>query len=171
MKLLISISTSSKVRKTSKTVNCFAVRACILFSILFCVPASPAQQLFRFDTSGNLQQTYSTNTVAPPQIAQQTRFLITESNGTVSISVVSSALSGALTYQWFFTGAALAGQTNDTLFLSGIQTDQLGAYQVVLSGMGGSVTSAVFNVDFDNDPDALLIPKSVLFASMHDRLT
>ena len=52
------------------------------------------------------------------------------------------------TYQWFFNGIVLAGSTNSALCLSGIQTSNVGAYTVVVSGADGSVTSspAMLNV-------------------------
>jgi formylglycine-generating enzyme required for sulfatase activity len=48
-----------------------------------------------------------------------------------------------LVYQWRYAGAALAGATNGTLVLANVQTNQAGAYDVVVTNAYGSVTSSV----------------------------
>ncbi|MBL9171398.1 MAG: hypothetical protein JNN07_26940 [Verrucomicrobiales bacterium] len=77
------------------------------------------------------------------------------SNSQTILSIVAGGLTGSLTYQWLFNGNPLANQTNSTLTLSGVQATQLGSYRTILTGSGGAVTSAVINVYFDTDRDAL----------------
>lgn len=79
-----------------------------------CLLGGPVQLLFTFDVSGNLQQIYDANARGSPRIACQRRHFLTEPRGTVCLSVASSAVSGAVTYQWCISGAPLAGQCNDT---------------------------------------------------------
>jgi len=47
-----------------------------------------------------------------------------------------------LSYQWYFQGAAIGGQTGDALHLQGVQTDQAGEYWAVVTNAQGSVTSS-----------------------------
>ncbi len=54
--------------------------------------------------------------------------------------------SGPLVYQWRRNGTALAGATNAALALLPAGTEVSGAYDLVVSGPAGAVTSAVANV-------------------------
>jgi alpha-tubulin suppressor-like RCC1 family protein len=58
---------------------------------------------------------------------------------------VTAAGTAPLTYQWYYnTNTALAGNTNTTLTLANVQTNQAGNYTVVLKdGYNRSVTSSV----------------------------
>lgn len=47
-----------------------------------------------------------------------------------------------LRYQWLFNGAKINGQTNTTLTLSNIQTNNAGDYSVAITNVWGSTTSA-----------------------------
>ncbi len=68
---------------------------------------------------------------------------------TLSVSVTSS---GAVTYQWFKDGTAIAGATSATYTVSSVTTANAGTYTVVISGPSGSVTSspAVVSVGTNN---------------------
>jgi sugar lactone lactonase YvrE len=62
------------------------------------------------------------------------------SNVTFSVTTVGEA---PYSYQWFFDGSQLPGQTNSALSLSGVDWTNAGSYEVVVSNVYGSVTSAV----------------------------
>ncbi len=69
-----------------------------------------------------------------------------DQTATVSSNVTfqaSASGSSPLTYQWWFGGGALSGQTANSLILTNVQVNQAGAYQVVASNAAGSATSAV----------------------------
>jgi hypothetical protein len=61
---------------------------------------------------------------------------------------VSATGTGPLTYQWFFNGGTIPGETNATLWVVGVTAEQAGTYHVVVSNASGSTTSraAVLNV-------------------------
>jgi hypothetical protein len=61
--------------------------------------------------------------------------------GSDAVLSVSTSGAGPLHYQWWQNGLALAGQTNQILFLPGVTTNQAGVYQVVVSNFYGAVTS------------------------------
>jgi Immunoglobulin domain/Right handed beta helix region len=46
-----------------------------------------------------------------------------------------------LSYQWYFNGAALSGQTDSSLTLTNVQKNQEGSYFVVVSNVFGNITS------------------------------
>jgi hypothetical protein len=62
------------------------------------------------------------------------------SNATLSVTATGTA---PLDYQWYFDGAPLQGQTNATLLLSAAAFTNAGSYDVVVTNLYGSVTSAV----------------------------
>ena len=55
----------------------------------------------------------------------------------------SASGSLPLTYQWWFGGGPLSGQTAISLTLTNVQVNQAGAYEIVASNAAGSATSAV----------------------------
>jgi hypothetical protein len=61
--------------------------------------------------------------------------------GANALFSVTAAGRPAVTYQWFFNGAAITGATNSTYSLSGVQSGNAGAYTVVASNLVGFVTS------------------------------
>lgn len=54
------------------------------------------------------------------------------------------------TYQWYFKGVALNGQTNSTISLSNVQPANAGTYDLVISNFEGSSTDAVNLVVYTN---------------------
>ncbi|MGH7972705.1 MAG: immunoglobulin domain-containing protein [Limisphaerales bacterium] len=54
---------------------------------------------------------------------------------------VRAAGTGPLLYQWLFNSSPLPGQTNTTLVLNNVSTNQAGAYSVVIFGSAGSLTN------------------------------
>jgi hypothetical protein len=55
---------------------------------------------------------------------------------------VTATGTDPLTYQWQHNGSDLAGQTGPALILSNLSAGNAGEYLVIVSGRGGSVTSA-----------------------------
>jgi uncharacterized repeat protein (TIGR03803 family) len=77
-----------------------------------------------------------------PQIISQPQSL-TVTNGYPAAFTVSAADDTLTNYQWYFnTNTLLAGQTNGTLTLASVTTNNAGAYTVVVSDQFGSVTSS-----------------------------
>ena len=68
--------------------------------------------------------------------------------GSQTVMQTSNALfsvlagGGSLAYQWTFAGTNLAGATNATLLLVGVQPSQAGVYAVIITNMSGALTSA-----------------------------
>ncbi len=66
----------------------------------------------------------------------QTRTVIPGSDVSFSVSA-----GGVDNYQWYFNGQAIAGANGATLDLSGVSSENAGAYTVLVSGTGGSAYS------------------------------
>ena len=78
---------------------------------------------------------------APTITAQpSSQSVVTGSNATLSVTAGGTA---PLHYQWQFGETTLVDQTNATLALAPVTTNNAGNYQVVITNLYGSVTSAV----------------------------
>ena len=84
----------------------------------------------------------SITVIAPPTITNQPQGLLVLAGTNVMFSV-GAAGTPPLHYQWRFNGGAVAGATNTSFLLSGVQPVQAGGYDVVVTNAGGAVTSAV----------------------------
>ena len=78
--------------------------------------------------------------LTPPGIASQPT-VVTAPGGSNVVLAVSPSGSAPLTYQWFFNGLALTGDTNSSLPLPNAQTMNQGYYQIVLANPVGTATS------------------------------
>ena len=76
----------------------------------------------------------------PPGIASQPT-VVSAPGGSNVVLAVSPIGSAPLTYQWFFNGLALAGDTNNSVQLPNVQTVNQGYYQIVLVNPVGTATS------------------------------
>ncbi|MGA3007590.1 MAG: protease pro-enzyme activation domain-containing protein [Opitutaceae bacterium] len=72
--------------------------------------------------------------------------------GSFSLSVAATSNTVPLTYQWYFNGAPISGQTNATFSKSNAQTSDTGSYAVTVSDGVGSVTSAPATVTVSAPP-------------------
>ncbi len=77
-----------------------------------------------------------------PGIAAPPQSQVALVGGTVTFSVTASG-TGPFYYQWYFGGAPLSGQTNTTLVRSNVNSNNAGAYQVVIANPYAAVTSSI----------------------------
>jgi alpha-tubulin suppressor-like RCC1 family protein/sugar lactone lactonase YvrE len=101
------------------------------------------------DSSGNLYIADTDNHTirvgycqVAPTIQTQPQSQTVTTGSSVQFSVVASGRP-AVTYQWYFGGAAISGATNSSCSLSSVQSGNAGNYTVVVSNAIGSVTSNV----------------------------
>ncbi len=82
-------------------------------------------------------------------------------NSTVVLTATAYG-PGPLAYQWQFNGTNLAGQTNSTLTLNNVTTNQSGAYAVAVTNAYGGVVSspAQINVLLGFPPVVSVLPSS-----------
>lgn len=77
----------------------------------------------------------------PPSIFSQPTNQIAARGGSASFTVGVSG-SRPFSYQWMFGGLPVVGGTNSSLNLLNVQTNQAGSYTVLVTNLGGSITSA-----------------------------
>jgi hypothetical protein len=85
----------------------------------------------------------SSSTNTPPSITSQPadQMVLVGQNATFNVTAIGSV---PLNYQWYFnTNTALSAGTNATLTVSNVQSNDAGAYSVVVTNYAGSVTSLV----------------------------
>ena len=80
--------------------------------------------------------------VAQPTILVQPVNQTLMAGNTAFFSVTAVGFS-PLNYQWQFNGTNLVGNTNSLLTLAGVNTNNNGSYQVIVTNFYGSVTSSV----------------------------
>lgn len=97
----------------------------------------------------------------PPKIVTEPTSASTITGGSVSF-LVGATGTLPLHYQWYFGNAPLRGQTDKSLLLDSVTTEQAGEYLVVVTNAFGAVTSAPVNlvVDAPEAPTILLQPYS-----------
>ena len=118
-------------------------------SATFTINAVSADDAGRYDVLvanylGSATSAAATLTVSaptPPSITLQPVSQSTVAGGGVSFSITASGTE-PLSYQWRKDGTPISSATNSSLTLANVQTEQLGAYTVVVTNSLGSVTSA-----------------------------
>ena len=111
---------------------------------LYTVTVGPAV----LDLAGNPMASAATSTfnvLTPPVITTQPASATIVRNNNVSFTVVAAA-TPPIHYQWSFNGSNIIGATTSALTLTNAQTNQSGAYQVVVMDAGGSVSSTPANL-------------------------
>jgi hypothetical protein len=67
------------------------------------------------------------------------------SSVSISADILVDAYSLPTTFQWFFKGAPLPGETNNTLSLSNLRHEQTGHYSVIASDACGSLDTSLYS--------------------------
>src|SRR5690349_9080884 len=77
----------------------------------------------------------------PPIITQEptNQMLVAGSRANFSVAATGS---GTLSYQWYFGGVAMVGQTHNTLTINNVQSLNGGSYSVTVANAYGSASSA-----------------------------
>jgi hypothetical protein len=87
--------------------------------------------------------TVSPNSNPPPTITTQPVSQLAANDASVTFAVVAT---GATSYQWYLDGVPIPEATAATLTLSNVTAANAGRYSVIVTGLGGTVTSAVANL-------------------------
>ena len=90
---------------------------------------------------GNIVLNFQQSAVFAPLVLTQPQSQAVASGGSVTFSVTAAG-TPAPVYQWLTNGVPVAGQTNATLQLKNVGTNQAGVYSVLLSNIAGVVVSA-----------------------------
>ena len=121
-----------------------------------------------YSGQGDVQFTLQLNSgeAVPEILRHPADATVTDRIGVVDFSVDARSVSPIL-YQWKYNGAPLPDQTNATLHLDGVRTNQAGPYTVVLRNAGGSVESNPAQLTVNARPinddfvDRILLTQSV----------
>ena len=97
--------------------------------------------------------------LAPPQFTQDLSDQVAPNGSTVNFNVIVSG-TAPFAYQWLFNGMPLDRQTNATLQLANVGPAQAGTYQVVVTNVYGTNTSAVANLTIVAPPAVVVSPPS-----------
>ncbi|HEY3855829.1 MAG TPA: immunoglobulin domain-containing protein [Verrucomicrobiae bacterium] len=81
-------------------------------------------------------------TAIPPTIGIQPMSQVVPMGSNVTFSATAAG-SPPLSYQWWLNSGALSGQTNESLSLSGVSTNDAGSYTLVVTNPYGVATSHV----------------------------
>jgi alpha-tubulin suppressor-like RCC1 family protein len=92
-----------------------------------------------------------------PFFIRQPVGIVAYSGGT---AVLSAAIGGVppLSYQWQLNGTNVAGATNATLTLTGLETNNADVFRVVVSNLLGTTTSASATLTANNAAPIILLP-------------
>jgi hypothetical protein len=100
------------------------------------------------DSTGNLYVSDTNNHTirvgllpSMPSVQTQPQSLSVAMENNAQFSVTATGRP-AVTYQWYFNGAAITGATGSTYSLSSAQSGNAGNYTVVVSNLVGFVTSS-----------------------------
>ncbi len=100
--------------------------------------------------------------VASPSLTTLPTNCIANAGAMVDFAV-EAAGTAPLAYQWFFNGTnALAGATNAVLELTNLQAGQSGAYNVVVSNLGGTVASPPAVLTVMAPPSLVTMPSNCI---------
>jgi alpha-tubulin suppressor-like RCC1 family protein len=110
-----------------------------------------------FGTVTSADATLVVTTTTAPIIAVSPRSFSDAAGSNILFSVTATGLP-PLSYQWFFNGQPLVGQTSERLLLADVQTAQAGSYTVKVTNSLGSATSiaAVLQLAASSAPTAIV---------------
>jgi concanavalin A-like lectin/glucanase superfamily protein/List-Bact-rpt repeat protein/immunoglobulin I-set domain protein/thrombospondin type 3 repeat protein len=109
--------------------------------------------IYSYDANGNVVSGDVTG-VSAPQIIGNPVNQIVEPGQIATFSVLVANASG-IAFQWMLNGAAIVGQTGDTLLLTNVGPTNEGQYSVQATNSAGSATSAPAALFLDSDGDGL----------------
>ena len=95
----------------------------------------------------------------PPVIGTPPASQTVSTGSNVSFSVTASG-DGPFTYQWRKAASSISGATAATLTLSNVQFSDAASYDVVVTGPGGSTTSAAATLTVNGPPSITVQPTS-----------
>ena len=110
------------------------------------------------DPSGSVTSSVASLLVVyrPSVLVQPTnQFVLAGSDVTFGVSASGTS---PLSYQWYFNGLVLNGQTNVVLSLTNVAPSQAGNYSVIITNMFGSVTSRLVVLGIGSPPVISLQP-------------
>ena len=119
------------------------------------------------NVAGSVTSSSATLTVNVPASITTQPLSQTVTRGYNVVFAVVAGGTAPFTYQWTFNGTNLDGATNSTLnpAPSGIQTNNVGSYSVIVMNIAGSVTSAVATLTVNVPPSITNPPHSQSMAS------
>jgi autotransporter-associated beta strand protein len=120
--------------------------------------SSDGKSSFRLSTNGTNLVLSGYSMVVPPVIVSAPVELAVVSGGSGTLSVTATSSVLPLTYQWRRNGAEIAGETNSSLVLSGIQSSDAAVYDVVVSNPQSFTNSAPVNVGLIPPPRFSSLP-------------
>lgn len=133
----VAVGTSGVVLTAPSPDSAWTARQTGSTATLTAVASSDAT-IVAVGSSGTILQ--STPPAAAPTINTAPAAISEAAGSNVLFNVVATG-SPPLSYQWLFNGAAIAGETSDTLFLANVSTAQAGNYSVTVKNSLGAVTS------------------------------
>jgi len=82
-----------------------------------------------------------------PRITSQPQSVVAV--GGMNIELIATAVGDLpLTYQWWFNGAPITGQTSPSLLLTNVRSENAGSYFVVAKNNAGETQSEIANVSY-----------------------
>jgi alpha-tubulin suppressor-like RCC1 family protein len=98
-----------------------------------------------------------------PVITAQPASLAAISGGNATFNVTAWG-PAPLAYQWYFNNSSISGATAASQTLTGVTTNDVGSYSVVVTNLYGSVTSSVASLTVDVPPSITTQPASQVAA-------
>jgi autotransporter-associated beta strand protein len=98
--------------------------------------------------------------VTPPVITLQPQGAVLPPGGSTFLSVEATGGDPSLSYQWYFNGVPMTGETNPLLFFRLVNASNSGAYAVTVSNSGSFSNSQTVSVGIAPAPAFLVQPLS-----------
>jgi hypothetical protein len=112
------------------------------------------------NTLGSITSAVATLTViVPPSITVQPAGTTVNSGTTASFSVTAAG-TAPLRYQWQYNGANLAKATASAYSLAPAQSTNAGSYSVIVTNLGGAITSSIATLTINGPPGITSQPQS-----------
>jgi len=145
---------------TSRAGSTDGVGSSALFSFSPPAPAGiavdAAGNLYIADTNNDTVRKGTLAAASPPAIQIQPQSQTVVSGGSVTFSVTVTG-TGPFSYQWTSSGGAITGATGSSYTIPSVTANNAGAYQVVVTGAGGTVFSALATLTVSPTPSSPVI--------------